>query len=416
MRAGFGKKQYCCPPGLEMSGVGSGRIASCSLDPLFVRAVCIESGSNERVLLVSIDALYVGTNLTNRILAQTESRTGISPERVFLTATHTHSAPKTAENFLDGVAIDEHIFNDVEESALSAIQDSISSLQMASVSVFETFDIPTVNRRVPVPWYIKWHPRYRDKGTVNRPNRKVPSDTSARGLKFCLANKQNFWLLNCAMHTAVYRGDKYSGDFPAYIEQSLLRNEKKCLGMLFLQGWAGDQAADITNPAGHNRGFWSFVDRLAAQEEFSRKSELSDLIALGGQIAKLLNEKTPALSFTKVKSPVIETRLLSLPTDGVEFIQVTVKLLKIGPMRFIFLNGEPHAKFRLDLVSSDKSVSSTLITAGYLEGPAGYIPDREAIKFGGYEVDRSIHLFGQTKRFAPKAADMIFDTLSKLMV
>lgn len=399
-----------------MSGVGSGRLASCSLDPLFVRAVCIESGSNERILLVSIDALYVGTALSNRILAQTEATTGISPERVFLTATHTHSAPKTAENFLDGVVIHEHILNNVEESALSAIRASISSLQMASVSVFETFDIPTVNRRVPVPWYIKWHPRYRDKGTVNRPNRKVPSDTSARGLKFCLATKQSFWLLNCAMHTAVYRGDKFSGDFPAYIEQSLLRNEKKCLGMLFLQGWAGDQAADVTNPAGHNGGPWSFVDRLVAQEEFSRKSELPDLITLGDRIAKLLNRERPALSFTKVKSPIIETRQLSLPTEGAELIQVTVKLLKIGPMRFIFLNGEPHAKFRLDLVSRDKSVSSTLITAGYLEGPAGYIPDRDAINLGGYEVDRSIHFFGQTKRFAPKAADMISKTLSKLMV
>src|SRR5689334_23287341 len=62
------------------------------LDPLFVRAIVIESGGR-RAALVTVDAGALGAETWRHVSGRAERELGIPATQLLLTATHTHSAP-----------------------------------------------------------------------------------------------------------------------------------------------------------------------------------------------------------------------------------------------------------------------------------------------------------------------------------
>ena len=64
-------------------------------DPLYASALCIENESTT-LIAVAIDTLFITHPLARRCRAAINQSTGVPPEHILLTATHTHSAPSTA--------------------------------------------------------------------------------------------------------------------------------------------------------------------------------------------------------------------------------------------------------------------------------------------------------------------------------
>ena len=63
-------------------------------DPLYATALCLDDGKNKTVA-VSADVLYAGAPLVAECRRRIEARTGIPPQHVMISATHTHSGPVT---------------------------------------------------------------------------------------------------------------------------------------------------------------------------------------------------------------------------------------------------------------------------------------------------------------------------------
>ncbi|MEX2541992.1 MAG: SIS domain-containing protein [Trueperaceae bacterium] len=86
------------PLDLELAGYGPdiGRLASEVADHLFAQALVMGSGA-ERVAIVTCDLLGVSRDLVNRIRRRLFEQEGLQPDRVLVTATHTHTAPTVVD-------------------------------------------------------------------------------------------------------------------------------------------------------------------------------------------------------------------------------------------------------------------------------------------------------------------------------
>ena len=67
MKAGFGKEQIFIKKKLELTGFKRGRISNKALDGIFCRAILLEDKKKSKILFLSIDLLFIGRSLSNKI-------------------------------------------------------------------------------------------------------------------------------------------------------------------------------------------------------------------------------------------------------------------------------------------------------------------------------------------------------------
>jgi hypothetical protein len=417
MKAGFGKEQIFIKKKLELTGFKRGRISNKTLDGIFCRAILLEDKKKSKILFLSIDLLFIGRSLSNKIKEKIKRLYKISEENICITATHTHSAPKTCENFLDGIAVNNSFFNVVVEKSCKAVSLAFKFKKSAIAEIFQISDYPAINRRLPVPLALKLFPNYFRKYCINRPNKKVVSDKSCQGIKFTLEDKNCFWLINGAAHATNYNGNKISSDYPYYIEKHLieLSDKDNCIGSLFLQGWAGDQNCELTKKLKVNQNPLSFLEKIFIKQTFDRSPSKKNLEYLGKKIAKsLLKAEKKKLSLFNVKK--VSLKKIELSLENGHKIFLNLRYFYLGDVKIFIFNGEVFSSYRkllLEMLKEDKA--SNIFTVGYMEDPIGYIPDLLALKIGGYETDRSISYFGLNSRFASSIQDKIISSLKSIL-
>jgi hypothetical protein len=92
MRIGFSKATITPPPGIVLGGYAGYRPCSGTHDPLHCKAVMLEQ-SGTRYCLVALDLLCVDEALYRRIARGVEAL-GIQPQRLIVSAIHSHAAPQ----------------------------------------------------------------------------------------------------------------------------------------------------------------------------------------------------------------------------------------------------------------------------------------------------------------------------------
>lgn len=95
-RAGVGKVEITPPVGVPMAGYYHERGADGVLDPLYGKALVIES-EGERVALVTLDLISVTRTVTDRARSLIAKKVGIKVENVLISATHAHTGPDLPE-------------------------------------------------------------------------------------------------------------------------------------------------------------------------------------------------------------------------------------------------------------------------------------------------------------------------------
>lgn len=94
-RVGVASVDITPPLGIPMAGYYHARGADGVLDPLFSKAIVIESGG-ERAALVTLDIISVTRAITDQARAAIEAATGIKGDLVMISATHAHTGPELA--------------------------------------------------------------------------------------------------------------------------------------------------------------------------------------------------------------------------------------------------------------------------------------------------------------------------------
>lgn len=97
MRVGTGRQVITPPLGAHLAGYFHDRIGKSVRDDLYAKSVVIESGG-ERVALVACDLICSHIAITNAARALIEKETGILPDHVMVSTTHTHTGPEVRPN------------------------------------------------------------------------------------------------------------------------------------------------------------------------------------------------------------------------------------------------------------------------------------------------------------------------------
>ncbi|MFZ5832736.1 MAG: neutral/alkaline non-lysosomal ceramidase N-terminal domain-containing protein, partial [Planctomycetota bacterium] len=104
LKAGMAKVVITPPVGTRLSGYANRTQPSIEvLDDLYAKALVLDNGT-QRVALVVCDIIGFRGDMVNEMRGLIHEQTGIEPDHVMITCTHTHTGPNLSA--ADGVYID----------------------------------------------------------------------------------------------------------------------------------------------------------------------------------------------------------------------------------------------------------------------------------------------------------------------
>ena len=113
-----------------VSGSFLSRMANRLADPLHARALVLDDGAT-RLAIVVVDTLFVPRDIADAVKAQAAKSTGIAPERMLISATHSHSCPSVAGCL--GTETDEAYRRTLPGRLVEAIEQAAANLAPAKV-------------------------------------------------------------------------------------------------------------------------------------------------------------------------------------------------------------------------------------------------------------------------------------------
>jgi neutral ceramidase len=230
VRVGVAEVDVTPPLGIPMAGYYHERGADGVLDPLYSKAMVIESGS-ERTALVVLDLISIRRAITDRARAAIEKTTGIKARNIMICATHAHTGPELTDpgEAGSGLAEQKRLLIDYSDGLPGRIAESVrlaaERLQPAQLAVAEgRCEDLTFNRRYFMrDGSIGWNPGKRNPDIVMPAG---PSDPEVKllyverpgadGPTQSLATYVNF-----TMHPDTCGGSKISADWPGALGRVL---------------------------------------------------------------------------------------------------------------------------------------------------------------------------------------------------
>jgi len=240
IQAGTARSNITPPLGICMAG-GFNLVRPRDVwNELYANALVLDDGL-QQVAIVSVDVCAIDTPSYQDICAQIADLTGIPPQNVILTATHTHSGPATGDN-LDGIyEIDPDYDRLFRRKVASAVRLAQQRKRPVTLSIGRSEHRAFLfNRRLRKPdgsivmnWVdLQW---LTDAAAVHPTDPEVLvlrlDDTAAHPLAL---------VVNWANHNNAAPFDVISADYAGVMADTLRAIYGREVGVLFLPGAAGD--------------------------------------------------------------------------------------------------------------------------------------------------------------------------------
>ncbi|MDH7602481.1 MAG: neutral/alkaline non-lysosomal ceramidase N-terminal domain-containing protein [Armatimonadota bacterium] len=394
-------------------------------DPLYARAMCLYSDSlEEGCVIVSVDVCAIRTEDSWTVRKEASERTGLRAENIIIAATHTHSGPAT-----------KGFFNPVEDAYVAQLQKLLIELiEQATTNASPAVVGCTSGEENTISHYrrlladdghvvMNWEPWPAERivRPLGQPDNEVGVVVTAD------ASNPNSYLgilFNHAGHPNVMSGDNYllSADYPGYACAQIEQNFGGTA--IFVNGAEGSVDID-----GLRDRDWEGVTRTGGALARAvigavRKADLRSDIAFAAEAVRYC---VPRRVITQEELAWAERVLASTggkiqaQPDGIgaDFKAVLYKKLAdqqgdveieqtciaIGDTALISFPGELFTEIGREIKL--KSPFKRTYIIGLANGSVGYVPTREAISQGGYEVD--------TRQLDDDAADIILEQSLELL-
>lgn len=313
--------------------------------------------SRNEAVLVSADILWFGDNAAAAIKAELKRKLGLNSEQIFLTGTHTHSAPAATGKYAKKV--NEDWVKLLVERTVSACLRAEAAAGPVRLRMARGSCRIGINRRE----------LRRDGKIILGKNPEGPVDRELIAL--ALDSKEGHpvaRLANFACHGVVMGQENYriSGDWPGLALKAL--ENKFGVPALLFNGGAGD-----VNPRIGPQNNFEPVKKLA--HEF-----VGDYLGLKEHFWDLPDEQD------RVRGRELAINMPRKP--GQEKRAVKLRGLRLGPVRLVGYPGEMFSDTSL-AVRRGMGDSPVMVCAYVDGGEEGYVPVREAYALGGYEVESS---------------------------
>ena len=396
---------------VRLSGYGARREETSKVaTPLYARALAI--GSEEPVLLLTLDNCGVSECVKNSIALELEKLTGITQERIALCYTHTHSGP-----MLSGVAPmlfsadissdhQQHIDRYTEEVTGQLVQVGIQALsdrEQCRLSYYEGHVGFAVNRRQEI-------------GPVDHVMPMIRIDDSCGKLRAV-------WISYACHCTSLGPSDNFiCGDWAGFAAQTIKQNQAPAFALVTIGCAANANPFPRTGlpyARRHGRDIAWEVNRL--------------LDTPGRPLTQLPQSRTVRTQLPYDTMPSREEWLAKAKEQGPagyharqwiahmeagkkvpEALGYTVQTWTFGAeLAMVFLTGEVVADYASILRRMYDP--SRLWVGAYANDLPGYIPSRRIWREGGYEAGDAMVFFGLPNRFSDEVEQRVIDAVQQVI-
>lgn len=426
IKTGFSRICITPPLGILVSGYYEKREAKEILDDLYVNTVAFDDGKNKAVI-INADIIMLSKDMCDGYRERIAKTCNIPTECIFLTCSHTHTAPMIGPDFASDLCGDK----DYEEKMVQAFCDSAKE---ALANTFES-EFSIANGEAKKISFIRRF-RMKDGGVQTNPgvgNENIDhplgqANDEVQLLKIEREGTDDLYIVCFGTHPDSVGGEVISTDYPGYVRYYVEKalDGVKCVFLTGAQGdvnhinplpTVGDRCGlDYDSFDGVPRGldhakhmgraiagavlqicgktekinadevlFDETVVTIPSNQDNSRIEEAKKIVKLHAE------GKDDSLGYSAMELTTVvaeATRICDLE-NGPESFDFALTALKIGDVAFAGLPGEPFVEIgrRIAKASPFKSTFVCCLT----NGGDSYFPTSGAYDEGGYEA-RSSHL------------------------
>ena len=423
MKAGFGKSDITPRLGIQLAGYGPyrNRAATEVLAPLHARVIVVEA-DRRRNVLVSLELCGLPRDLDARIRGVVAKRAKCEPDQVFLSVTHTHSAPAVGGMEGWGEA-DAMYVETLPARVVAAVDTAMANRVTATVSWAEVAcDGVAVNRETDSGFALEADFAERV-NTSWRPDKPEQADPTVRVMAFNSGKKLLGVIHHFGCHPVVY-GEKTNaihGDFVGETSRAIEASHRHAVA-LFLPGALGDINPKLNHrvPRESKRALVAIacqytgaienglkqatpvsvndVRSIRREVRFTRKpwsrvsierriKKLEALFATDG-ISDFPHNRDRSALFTHgmemARLKGLQKILVDCRGDRVPNPPVTLHGLKLGPIVLMGFGLELYQSLGKAILAERTDEKICLVS---LVGGMGYAPDTAAQKRAGYAAD-----------------------------
>lgn len=369
-------------------------------DRLHAKAIAIDNGDSQ-IALVTVDLCVAVREQLDEAKARIQERTGIGPENVLISATHTHTGPAAVS--ILGVDIDPEYADSLPWKIADAVECALQRLEPC-VFVHGQGEVDQVfNRR----WWMKDGTVRMNPGCQNpelvRPAGPVDRALGVLGFRSPEGEPLALYVNYSLHYVGSSPGDHVSADYFARVDNNL----RQALGAqmaILSNGACGDvNNCDFANPAPQHdipNGQAIKVAGIVAGEaaRVYHETKPCDEVALAGALHELpvtrrdldpdqLAEDENLIAdmdrMKPTRDEVYALERLELAKQPVAQ-KTWVQVLRIGDVALVGLPGEMFVELGLEI--KERSPVEATLCVELANDWVGYVPTPKAFEEGSYET------------------------------
>lgn len=407
-RIGFAKTNINPEIGVLLSGFSPLRAYQRLHSDLMMKVVIIQD--KECALFITMDTIAIDSYLFKKI-CDVAGKYNISSDRIFASASHTHSAPVGLVNTDEGIFKGLYgLFGHYDDSFVNKMLIALEEL--ISCSLENMHDIETVKFGEGILSGIG----------KERHDPNLPGDERFICWSYNTVNQQKILFYNFACHPTILNGDSdyLSADFPGEVAK-LLADEYDLV--CFINGSCGDISTRFTRTVGgiaqvelFGQTIAEFIRKLINESEGEKFNGLvSEQFNYCLKIKDFGSKEAAMVAFNEAKIkaeaainlPTGERRIVESYAEGARtnlaFVEnfTDLQVLNI-PVNFMRINDHNFVTMPAELFSSLSNLLREKLKInffGYCNGYSLYIADSLAYKKGFYEALSSIYQKGEGENF-----------------
>ena len=421
LKVGFSRIDITPELGIDIAGYYVKRIADGVLDRLCANAVAFEC-NGEKGVMIALDNLGIKQEILKKYREEIAKETGLCESGIFISCTHTHTAPDAKAG--TSSRVDEYI-EFLSDRVVEVAKEALDDLKDAKMGYGKGVapNIAFVRRFRMKDGSVKTNPG------VDNPDIVAPIgdvDESVSVLRFDREGADTVVLVSFGCHPDVVGGTKFSADWPGFVRSTVEKtlDGTKCI---FFNGAQGDiNHVNVHPRGGFLNGMFNDFDDVSRGYEHARymgrvvtggvlqafdKVEYVDVDSL-----KCVNKVISVPSNKPAADEMPEARRINelhlagrdseLPYSGMmlttvvaaaarkvrlenapDAFDMTLSGIKIGNIAIVGIPGEPFLGIGKGLKETEdyEMVIPVICTNGY----EGYFPMKDSYYEGGYEAGTS---------------------------
>ncbi len=313
LKIGVAEADITPPVGFPMAGYYHERLAEGEIDPLKAKAI-VFVGAKTSGALVVCDLIGVATDLKLAVRQRASEKTGIPPENISITGTHTHTAPdymkelylrlgNEPQEALRAAYIDKLISGPV--NAIVAAHAAAKPALIEAGAARQEHPVAFNRRSVMKDGTVRTWMSHDDPNVV-RSAGPIDPEIALLAIRDLDGNPRGI-LSNFALHLDTVGGSKWSADYPFFIERTLRQATGSNVISIFGTGCCGD------------------INHVNPRSKVRNTAEV-----IGSSIGQSIARDLPKLSEVGNQSLAVRSTVVHLPLQSADKEEIDKALVILG--------------------------------------------------------------------------------------